>query len=243
MTMLAIRTSAEIPLPVARWLEVAWPDGLDEVESILIEGPVRVRRGRVWLRGHASTRLQAGEAYASEFLVGFGPLTTVRGLEAYVDGLGVSTIGGETATGADINLGGFLALWAQSILFPTCWTRLPGLRWTAIDDTEVLVALPYRAGSVTATLRFDPDQSSFPVAFEAERSRVPGGPTVSWRVELGEWHWREGLALPTRLQVTWAGDPAPWLDLRVETVVPNAHVRDDIQAAAETAGGRRASTR
>jgi len=238
MTMLASRDSTETPLPVVRWLEVAWPDGLDRIESILVEGPIRVRRGRIPLGGRGTIRLQAGEAYASELRIGLGRLSTVSGVEAYVDGSCVTTMGGARATGADIDRGGFIALWAMSILFPTCWLTLPGLRWTAIDDTEVLLSLPYEDGTVTATLRFDPDTSSFPVAFEAERSRVPGGPRMSWRVELGEWHWREGLAMPTRLQVTWVGDPGPWLDMRIEDVVPNAHVRDDLRAAVEAASGR-----
>ena len=242
MSMLAIRTSAEIPLPVTRWLEVAWPDGLDEIESILMAGPVRVRR-RLWLRGQGTIRLQAGEAYAADVRVGFGPLTTVRGLEAFVDGRGVSTLGGSSATGPDVDLGGFLALWTLSILFPTCWSRLPGMRWTAVSETEAQVGLPYGDGSVTVTLRFDPDSSSFPIAFEAERARVSGGPPIGWRVELGEWHWRKGLALPTRLQVTWASEPGPSVDLRIETVVPNANVRDDIRAAADAVEGRPASTR
>ena len=231
MTLLAPRASTEIPLPVARWLEVAWPVGLDTVDSVQFEGPVRVRRRRVWLRGDCTMRVQAAQGYVSDIRLGFGPLTTVRGLDAFVDGRGIMAIGRETTTGAEIDHGGFIALWALSILFPSCWSRLPGLRWTPIDDAEALVALPFRGGIETATIRFKPDESSFPTAIEAERQRVPGGPKVSWRAEYGDWHWRSGLALPTRLSATWGGDATPWFDLRIDDVIPNAHVRDDLDRA------------
>ncbi len=94
MTTLAPdRTTTELPLPVVRWLEVGWPDGIDDVESLEIAGPLRIRRGRLWLPGDATMRFQLGVGYVSDLRIGLGPLTAVRGLDAFVDDRGITRVG------------------------------------------------------------------------------------------------------------------------------------------------------
>jgi hypothetical protein len=233
------RTTTELPLPVVRWLEIAWPDGMDEVESISVGGPLRLRRGRIWLPGDSTMRFQLGVGYVSDLRIGIGPLTAVRGLDAFVDGTGITRVGAETSLGHEVDQGAFLALWCQSLLFPTAWARLPGLRWTSVDDSLAFVDLPFRGGFETATIRFDPDRSAFPVAFEANRYKVVGGPKVRWRATYEDWHWRDGLAVPTRAVVTWDDEPGPWLDMRMEDVIPNDPVLAHFERArAAIADGR-----
>ena len=227
------RSSTELPLPVVRWLEVAWPMGTDEVESLGGSGALRSRRSRLWMPGDGTMRFQLGAGYVSDLRIGLGPLTAIRGLDAYVDGTGITRVGRQTDVGREIDQGAFLALWAQSLLFPTAWARLPGLRWLAVDDTRALVALPFGAGVETGVLHFDPDGPAFPVAFEADRYKVVGGPKTRWRADYAEWHWREGLALPTRMIVTWAGDHGPWLDMHIESMTPNADVLPHFDRARE----------
>ena len=218
------RTSTELPLPVVRWLEVAWPGGMDGVESLEVSGPLRIRRNRLWMPGDATMRFQLGVGYVSDLRIGLGPVTAVRGLDAYVDGTGITRVGHETSVGREIDQGAFLALWAESLLFPPAWERLPGLRWLAVDDTRALVSLPFGTTVETAFVHFDPDRSPFPIAFEADRYKVVGGSRTRWRAEYGEWHWRDGLALPTRMVVTWSDEAGPWFDMRVEEATPNAEV-------------------
>jgi hypothetical protein len=122
------RTSTELPLPVVRWLEVAWPGGVDEVESLELSGPLRIRRGHVWLPGDATMRFRLGVGYVSDLRIGLGPLTAIRGLDTYVDGTGMTRVGHRADLGHEIDQGAFLALWAQSVLFPGAWA-LAGLRW------------------------------------------------------------------------------------------------------------------
>ena len=237
------RTSSELPLPVVRWLEVGWPTGTDEVESLELSGPLRIRRNRLWMPGDGTMRFQLGVGYVSDLRIGLGPLTAIRGLDAYVDGTGITRVGRQTDTGREIDQGAFLALWAQSLLFPTAWARLPGLRWLAVDDTRALVALPFAGGTETGFVHFDPDGPAFPVAFEADRYKVVGGSKVRWRADYGEWHWRDGLALPTRMVVTWAGDAGPWFDMRIESMTPNAEVLPQFDRAREAIAAVREARR
>ncbi len=216
------RRSTELPLPVVRWLEVAWPAGTDPIETLVVSGPVRMRRGRLRLRGDTTMRFDLGRGYVNDIRIGVGPLTAVRGLDALVDGTGITVIGKEAATGHEIDQGTFLALWCQSLLFPTAWDLLPGMRWTPVGDREAIVGLPFHGGVELVTLQFDPERTPFPVSFTADRYREVGTPKVGWRAEYGEWHWRDGIAHPTRLRVQWADEPAPWFDMRVETIRVNA---------------------
>ena len=239
MTLLvADRTATDLPLPVTRWLEVAVSDHPDQVETITLAGPVRLRRGRLRLHGDTTMRFRLGHGYVSDIRMGMGPITVMRGLDALVDGTGITVVGGRPSTGLEIDQGTFLALWCQSLLFPASWAALPGMRWTPVGPDEVLVALPFRGSIETATLRFDAHGSALPIAFEADRYRAAGSPKLGWRVEYLDWHWRDGLVLPTRLRVQWADEPEPWLELRVESIVPNEPIEtheDRARAAIATA--------
>ena len=238
-TTLLERTSTELPLPVARWLEVAWPHGVGRVRSIALSGPMRIRRRRMWLPGDWTMHFALGKGYVSDLRVGLGPLTAVRGLDLFVDGTGMTRVGSETSTGPEIDQGAFLALWAESILFPSTWASLPGLRWIPVDETKTRVELPFRGGIETATLHFDPKVTSFPVAFEADRHKGAGGPKIGWRAVYEDWQWPDGLAMPTRMVVIWDDEPGPWLDMRVETMTleesTERHLERARAALAETA--------
>jgi hypothetical protein len=228
------RTTTELPLPVVRWLEVAWPAGADDVRTVTIAGPLRMRRGHLRLRGDATMRVDLGRAYVNDIRIGLGPMTAMRGFDALVDGTGITVVGGETSLGAEIDQGAFLALWCQSILFPAAWRHLPGLRWTPVDDREVVVGLPFRGETQLAMLRFDPAGSTLPVSFHVHRYREVGKPKVGWRVDYDAWHWVDGLPHPTRLRVQWDDEPAPWFDLRVESVKWNGALDSDLDRARET---------
>jgi hypothetical protein len=233
------RTHTDLPLPIVRWLEVAWPDGVDPVETLTVAGPVRMLRGRLPLRGDTTMRFELGRGYVSDIRIGVGRMTAVRGLDALVDGTGITVVGHEASMGMEIDQGTFLALWSQSLLFPNAWRHLPGLRWTAVRDHEVIVTLPFGDGVETAVLRFEPERSPFPVSFEAERYREVGRPKVGWRADYGDWHWRAGIAVPTRLRVQWADQPHPWFDMRVATLVPNEDLRPHQERAREVIAERR----
>jgi hypothetical protein len=157
----------------------------------------------------------------NDLRIGAGPITALRGLDALVDGTGITVVGHEASLGHEIDQGTFLALWCQSVLIPTSWSLLPGLRMTPAGDDAVVVSLPFRGGIERTVLVFDPERSAFPVAFQADRYREVGSPKLGWRASYEDWHWRDGLALPTRLRVQWGDDAAPWFDMRVEEVVAN----------------------
>ncbi len=204
---------------------------MDVVSTITLAGPLRIRRASLRMPGDATMRFRLGTAYVSDLRIGLGPLTAVRGLDAFVDGTGMTRIGKACDMGMEIDQGAFLALWAQSVLFPRAWDRLPGLRWTALDSQRARVTLPFAGGEETATVSFDPEGTAFPVAFEADRYRVIGGPKIGWRVDYADWHWRTGVALPTRLVVTWADQPAPWFDMHLDEVGLNEPIDDDLERA------------
>jgi len=233
--------ATELPIPVARWLEAAWADGQYAIETITLSGSLRIRRARIRMPGHATMRFQLGQAYVSDLRIGVGPLTAVRGLDTYVDGTGLTRVGREVSIGPEIDQGAFLALWAQSILFPSAWSALAGLRWTPVADCRARVVLPFGRGRETVTLSFDTDGPGYPTAFEADRYRVVGGGRLGWRVDYADWHWRVGIAMPTRLVVTWADEPAPWFEMRLDDVVVNEPIGEHLDRAREAVAAARAT--
>ena len=143
----------------------------------------------------------------------------------------MTRIGKACDMGMEIDQGAFLALWAQSILFPRAWDRLPRPALEQLDSRRARVTLPFSGGGEAATLLFDPRGDRVPGRVRGRPLRVIGGPKIGWRVDYEDWHWRTGVAVPTRLVVTWADQPAPWFDMHLDEVGLNEPIDDDIERA------------
>ncbi len=95
--------------------------------------------------------------------------------------------------------------------------------------TAVLVATGEH-GEVALTVAFD-GRSGFPVSCEADRSKG-NGPKVRWT---GRWsRWRAagaGILAPSRMDVQWADEDRPWLELKVTSIRLNAEIDKHLAAA------------
>lgn len=223
--------SGPLPEAVARWLEVAWPDGPGGHETVALIGRARIRRDGTGPRVPATFRMThlLGRHHVAEIRVGIGPVTLARAFDAYVDGHGVAKVGTAIDCGPAYDQAAFVFLWAEAFAFPASWPHLPGLRWEPVNHHAAVLRLPFGDAAERALVRFDPE-TAMPSAFEASRHKGDG-PRVPWHVGFDEWGVSNGLAIPRRGWVRWSDEPGPWFAFTVDEALPDAPVDDLLRRA------------
>jgi hypothetical protein len=233
-----------LPAPVGRWLRAAHPEGVPDITSIVLYGPARFRRGRLpWIPIKVWMRHRLGSDHVSDIHVDAGPVTVLRVLDAYVDGRGIMKVAGAAVVGPEVDQGAFHAVWCEAVMFPAAWARLPGFAWEPVDDATARLLLPLGHGVEAVTIRFDAT-TGFPTSYETMRYKGLDR-KVGWRVDYLDWHRFDGMAAPSRVLVTWADEPGPWFEMRVEDVATDvpmddhlARAREAIQAALASGASR-----
>ena len=137
-----------LPTAVERWLE-ALGEPTEPFTTAVLQGRARFRReGKgLWLPIEAVMWHELGQHHVADLRVGLGPLTFIRGLDGYVDGVGFSRISHTLDVGPEIDQSAALFMWAEAVLFPSAWRDRDDVDWAAVDDQTVDVSLPFGEGS------------------------------------------------------------------------------------------------
>jgi hypothetical protein len=224
-----------LPPPVERWLERAdIPE--PSPRTAAIEGKARFRRGGkgFWLPIEAVMWHELGRHHVVDLRVGLGPLTFVRGLDGYVDGIGFSRISHTLDMGHEIDQAALLFMWSEAILVPSAWLRREDVVWAPFADDTAVVSFTEPAAPMVAQVVFDPE-IAMPRRFIADRFKGPGSQPVEWMVDYADWRPTEdGLMLPHDVLVSWADEPGPWFRMRIERANPGADVSGAMSRARES---------
>ena len=171
-----------------------------------------------------------GEAFVHRIRIGRGPLSIPFGMDAYVDGRGLMKIGPAVEMGPTYDEGALIAMWGEALVFPSAWLERPDVRWDAVDAHTARLVVVSDHGEVPLTVAFD-TSVGFPVSCEADRHKG-AGPRVRWTGRWSRWRpTRAGILAPSWMNVQWADEDRPWLDLRVTSIELNGPVERDIADA------------
>ncbi len=213
-------------------LEVAFPGEPAAPETVLMHGSGRLRRRplpRLPIRVRIAVR--PGSDRVMDISVGAGPVALLRGLDAFIDGRGLTKVARSIDVGPEVDQGSFPTIVLETLLFPGAWPRL-GLVWEAVDATTTRLHAPFEGGYEIAIVTFD-RVTGFPASYEVPRHRGPG-PKVDWRVEFPDWRRFGSVWEPGRIAVRWMDEPSPWLTLRIKRVELDTDI-DNAIARARTA--------
>jgi len=218
-------TPATLPPPVQRWLEHL-EEPATSFETAVIEGRARFRRdgkGR-WMPIEAVMWHELGRNHVVDLRVGLGPLTFVRGLDGYLDGVGFSRISHKLDMGHEIDQASLLFMWSEALLFPSAWLERDDVVWAPLEDDQAVVTFTTPDAPVVAQMRFDA-RTGMPSRFSTKRFKGPGSQKVEWIVDYAEWRLTtDGVTLPAEATVTWSDEPGPWFRMQIERANPGADV-------------------
>lgn len=223
---------AALPAPVARYLDLA--GGVVPVETIVIDSAAVMRRpGMPPIPLEIRMSHSLGHEFVHEIRIGRGRISFAFGLDAYVDGRGLMKVGPSIQTGPHFDQGALIALWGESLGFPSAWQERKDVRWEAIDDHTARLVVQGPEGEIPISVRFDP-ATGHPASCAADRFKA-NGPKVGWIGRFSDWRrFADGVLAPGQFTVQWADEPRPWIDIRTRSLSINAPVE------AALAIGRRA---
>jgi hypothetical protein len=228
----------ELPPPVARFVELAYPDGPPEVQTVVMHGSGRFRRRPLpWIPMRDRISLRPGLDRVSDMTVVLGPITVMKVLDAYVDGYGITKFLNTADVGDQIDQGSVHPMLCEALMFPACWTDIPGFAWAPVDDRTARMLLPFQDATEVATVGFDP-ATGFPATYETPRYKAKGT-KVAWRIDMLEWRPFGPVAAAGRIVVTWADDPGPWLEIRFHQVTVGDDLDEPIERARAAIAGAR----
>ena len=222
---------SSLPEPVQRFVELVSGAGTPRISTLVLETDAWMRRPKlppIPLAIRMSHRL--GEAFVHRIRIGRGPLSIPFGMDAYVDGRGLMKIGPAVEMGPTYDEGALIAMWGEALVFPSAWLERPDVRWDAVDAHTARLVVVSDHGEVPLTVAFD-TSVGFPVSCEADRHKG-AGPRVRWTGRWSRWRpTRAGILAPSWMNVQWADEDRPWLDLRVTSIELNGPVERDIADA------------
>jgi hypothetical protein len=222
---------SSLPAPVERFVELVSGGGTPPVTSVVLETDAWMRRPMlppIPLGIRMSHRL--GEAFVHRIRIGRGRCAIPFGMDAYVDGHGLMQVGPSVQVGPAYDDGALIAMWGEALVFPSAWLTRPDVRWDAVDAHTAALIVRRDHGDIPLTVAFDATVG-FPVSCEADRHKG-SGPRVRWTGRWSRWRpTRAGILAPSRMDVQWADEDRPWLDLRVTSIELNGIVEQDIADA------------
>ncbi len=219
-----------LPPPVERFVELATGGRMTRIESMVLETDAWMRRPMlppIPLGIRMSHLL--GEAFVHRIRVGRGAVSIPFGLDAFVDGHGLMKVGRSVQLGPTFDEGARTAMWGEALVIPA-WLDRQDVHWDPVDQRTALLVLAGTDRDVPMTVRFDA-ATGFPTSCETARHKGTGA-RVRWTGRW--WRWRPaggGMLAPSRMDVRWADEERPWLDLRVTSIRLHADVDDDLAEA------------
>ncbi len=215
----------ELPRPVARYLRAALGDPAPLLASAVVLGKGRMRLLGLWAPVRFRFTLLAGQAYRHEIDIVWWGWPVLRADERFQGGQATMRLPfGTVRDSPQVDSAANLALWGESVWFPSAFAADQHLQWQPGEDDAAVLVVPSPEG--TDRLRFNFDRETGLVAsVEALRYRGPRDRAKTpWCVQVSDWERFQGVLAPSRLAIRWLDQRGPWLLLDVETIVYNLDV-------------------
>lgn len=228
----------DLPEPLRRHLD-PWGRGTTpRIDTIEIWSRPWLRLGKMpFVRGQMRTRIETGRGFVNDIAVTWFGAKTLRVIDAFVAGQGLTQVGGRSAVGPEIDQAANHFLWSSGLLAPSLFATEPRLSAEAGGEDAVLLTIPFGAGTDSARLDF---QDGVLSSYYALRHKQKGGPRIGWRVTYEGWHEEAGIMLPARISVAWDDDAGPWFVMDLEAFTANADLEGRLEDVATLIrGGKR----
>lgn len=215
-----------LPQPVERFFTVFFPDGVEDIRTVIFNGRGRIRPFGIWLPARFVFIHEAGKNYRHYFETTWFGIPFLKVEEGYVDGESFfESPMGTTKNDPNTNQGANLALWAEAGWFPSVWITDSRVAWEPVDSSTALLRVPYGSGTEIFVVRFDP-ATGLMDTMEVMRYREPGADKrkILWIAQSSPVKGASNKAAIASGSAMWLDQGKPWATFTMESAIYNADV-------------------
>lgn len=221
---------ADLPAPVRRYFQVAFGDEIPRVESMVAWGRARARFG-IWMPLRFLLYHRPGYDFRRDMEVTWFGLPVLKAMDQYIAGVGMTGPVGNAETGAEVDQGSNMILWAEATFYPSLLLTDPRIQWETIDDRSTRLIFPFGDQQDELVFYFDPETGLVTRTW-ALRYQGATGKKAPWYAEIVEWQTVNGMQLPRRVAVTWENEGSPWSVWTFDGVRWNVDISQHLPTAA-----------
>lgn len=219
-----------LPIPVENFYRQVYGNMVPVIESAVLTGRAKMRIKGITFPARFRFAHDAGQGYRHYMeLTWFGfPIMKVN--EYYLGGASRLELPFGVEEGAKIEQGANLALWGESMWYPSIFVTDERVRWEPIDEETALLTVPFERVEQRFVARFDPEKGMLDIL---ESMRYKGGDSerkTLWLNKATQWEPVDGHIIPKVGAVTWFDEGSPWAVFTVEDLRYNVDVDEYIQA-------------
>jgi len=227
-----VRIPVNLPAPVRRYLQVALGDQAPRLESVVFWGRARANFG-IWMPLRYQLYHRVGYDFRRDMQVTWFGLPVLKAIDQYVNGKGMTGLVGRADTGARVDQGSNMILFAEAPLYPSLCVTDPRIRWEVIDETSARLLFPFGEEEDSLTVYFDP-QTNLITKMTALRYRGTEPEKLPWRVDFLRWQTVDGMTIPSQVSITWEDQGRPWSVWEFAGVAWNVDVSDALPVTLST---------
>lgn len=198
----------QLPAPVLHYLQVALGEHAPRIKSAVFWGRAQANFG-LWVPMRFQLYHRVGYDFRREMQITWFGFPVLKALDQYVNGQGMTGLVGKADTGARVDQGSNMILFAEAPLYPSIFVTDPRIRWVAIDETSAQLFFPFGDEEDTMTVYFDP-QTDLITKMTALRYFGANGEKEPWRVDFLSWQVVDGMIIPALSAITWEKQGKPW---------------------------------
>lgn len=221
----------DLPIPVERFYRSLYGEQLQVPETVAISGRARLRVSGITFPARFRFFHRAGQDYRHQIELTWFDFTIIKVNEWYVDGNARLDLPfGTVENKPKVDQGANLALWGESIGFPSVLLTDPRVNWEALDSNTANLKIPFQDQQQEITVHFN-SVSGWPVKLEAMRYKNPDDQEKThWTITFDEWTTIDGIPIFADCSITWADEDSPWAYFFVEEMKYNVDIQDQLNS-------------
>jgi len=223
---------AELPSPVAKWLNVSGVVGKEKIHSVWLKQKAKIKMKSEQESWNNATAEQyfaiQNPAFVWKVKMNMPPFIKVTGRDKFIDGKGemqikmFSLVNIVNEQGVKMDEGTLQRYLGEIVWFPTA-ALSPHITWESIDAFSAKATLDYKGTKGSGTFHFNENGDFVQYSTYRYKENEPDTKRYEWVIDVNEHAVMNSVKIPVKMTATWKLDEGnwTWLDLEITDIKYN----------------------